>query len=68
MRSWQICLSSSRVSWNESVNVQTHEKMNFVILSYFQIAFFSSILKQLLVFILWGNKSFECKSEHKVLQ
>ena len=57
MRSWQICISSSRVSWNESVNVQTHEKMNFVILSYFRIAFLSSILKQLLVFILYEIKA-----------
>ena len=45
------------MSWNESVNVQTHEKMNFVILSYFRIAFLSSILKQLLVFILYEIKA-----------
>lgn len=60
MRSWQICLSSSRVSWNESVDVQSHEKMRFVILSYFRIAFFVVDFKVIARPYILRNKRFEC--------
>ena len=60
MRSWQICLTSSRLRWNESVDVQTQDKIKFVILSYFRIAFFVVDFKVIALLYILRNKRFEC--------
>ena len=50
------CVLGKFVEWV----VQTHEKMNFVILSYFRIAFFVVDFKAIARLYIIRNKSFEC--------